>query len=167
MSLAIAAELCGKAVTLKRELGDRRGEAEAMIDLGYVMHVAGEQQRALDMHLQAAEVARELRSAALDYSCELDMAFVNLETSAHLQASLQASLAADVAARHGYKLKYAEALWTLARAKQGLNSPDDAKLCAHEAIKIYDELQHPRADAIRKRIASWSGEIQWRGPLAP
>jgi tetratricopeptide (TPR) repeat protein len=162
LGLAIAAELCREAVTLKQEIGDRIGAAEAMIDLGYVLHVADEQRQAMDMHLKAGETARYLPSPELLFSCEIDMAYVSLTTSDHFQACLSARLAADVAARHGYKLKYADALWTLACAKRGLNSQDDALLCAQEAVKLYEEMQHPRADVIRTRIAGWAGGIQWR-----
>jgi tetratricopeptide (TPR) repeat protein len=58
--LAEAAEHLRQALVLHRRIGDRASEAEALNDLGQVLHAAGDAAEARTQHDRALALAREI-----------------------------------------------------------------------------------------------------------
>jgi tetratricopeptide (TPR) repeat protein len=153
-----AIELHEQALTTSRDIGDRRGEGQDLDNLGTAYFVLGETRRAIEFSEQTLAIARKTgdrRAEAQDLG-NLGNAYLLLgETRRGIEFHEQ-SLA--IARGVGDRVGQGTALWNTSIALHALGQRDEAISHAEAALVIFQEIEDPNADTVRKTLAEWRGQ---------
>ncbi|MFN8590522.1 MAG: tetratricopeptide repeat protein [Thermomicrobiales bacterium] len=94
--LAAAALHHEKALGLRRQLGDRRGEARSLIDFGIIADKMGDPVRAVSLYQQALALARDADDRPRLAACLANLGFVFLDRGDHHQAAVAFQESSDL-----------------------------------------------------------------------
>jgi tetratricopeptide (TPR) repeat protein len=134
-----AVEYHRQALALYRQIGDRRGEAEALGGLGTIMALF-EPKEAID-HLQAAIVIQRELGNSNSLSYDLAMLATAYETLGAFEQAQQTLSEAVQIARAGGTLEALNRVYSaLARVYAEMGEIDQVKACIREAIAVTREL---------------------------
>ncbi|MFZ0050269.1 MAG: tetratricopeptide repeat protein [Desulfobaccales bacterium] len=145
-------------LAIAREIGDRRGEGNALGSLGLAYHFLGEYRRAIEYHEQALAIAREIgdRQGEGNALGNLGLAYYSLGEYRRAIEYHEQDLA--IAREIGDRQGEGNARWNMSLALNELGQRQSAIAQAQEALKIYEQIESPFADEVRRQLAAWRQE---------
>jgi len=144
-------------LAIARQTGDRRREANALLDLGVVCNRTGDP-RSAAAHLQdALNLARELGDRALESDAQgnLGLALLPLGQAAQALQLIVEAVATARASGNGYQLK--QALDNIGNAYGGMRQPQRALEAYGEALDLARQL----GDRAHEADLLWCSAIQY------
>jgi len=150
-----AIEFYDHRLVIAREIGDRRGEGNALGNLGRAFATSGETRRAIEFYDQRLVIAREIGDRRGE-GAGLGNSAIAWETLAEPRRAIefyeqQLVIVREIGDRRGE----GNALWNSALAWETLNDRPKAIALAKEALFIYEQIEHPSAAKVRRKIARW------------
>jgi tetratricopeptide (TPR) repeat protein len=150
-----AIEYHEQRLVIVREIGDRYGEGQALGNLGIAYYDLGDVRRAIEYHEQDLVIAREIgdrrgEGAALG---NLGIAYKNL---GELRRAIEYYEQRLVIAREiGDRRGEANALYNTSLALDSLGQRAEAIAHAEAALPIYEQIESPWAERVRKQLDEW------------
>ncbi|MFT4008723.1 MAG: BTAD domain-containing putative transcriptional regulator [Nocardioidaceae bacterium] len=143
-----------QSLDVYRRIGDRSGEAVSLNNLGWLHAMLGEFADALACAQEALEIYREEgdlagQSYALDSMGRTYAGLGDLPRAIELYAE-----AIDLAGSLGESFNQAMSLTHLGDAHHAAGDLASARRSWSAALATYEELEHPRAEALRSRLAA-------------
>ena len=150
-----AIEYYEQHLEIARETGHRRGEGLALQGLGVAHADLGETRRAIEYHEQHLEVARETGDRRGEGA-----AFTNLGTAYSDLGETRRAIEyheqrLEIARETGDLRGEGKALWNRALALHKLDRRDEAISDAQVALQIFEQIEDPNADKVRRALADW------------
>ena len=160
-----ALEFQKQGLAIKREIGDRYGEVQALTNLGVVYADIGDVRRAIECQEQALEIARDIgdergEGAALG---NLGARYLDLGKAQVAVEFFRQQL--DIARRTGDLHSEGTALWNMSMALEKLRDQAQSLAHAESALRIYEQIQDPRAANVRGLLRRLSRDVskkRWR-----
>lgn len=163
-----AIEFCERALTILREVGDRRGEGNALgnpstllrAGLGMAYADLGEPRRAIELHEQALAIFRDIgdRRGEGDGLRHLGLAHDLLGEPHRAIRFYEQALA--IFREVGDSRREGNALWNLSQSLDKLGDRAQAVAHAQVALKIFEAIENPNAAEVREQLARWCGQEQ-------
>ncbi len=153
-----AIEFHEKALVIDREIDDQRGEGQDLGNLGCAYSSLGEYRRAIEFQEQHLRIARGIgdRRSEGDALGDLGLAYFSLGEYRHAMEFQEQYL--QIACEIGDRRGEANALWNMSLAFDKLGDRAKAIANAEAALKIYEQIEHPSVEKVRKRLADWRGK---------
>ncbi|MBW8011214.1 MAG: tetratricopeptide repeat protein [Chloroflexi bacterium] len=153
-----AIEYHEKAHIISQKIKDKRAEGQDLGNLGIAYNKLGEFPKAIEYYEQQLKIAKELSDRRGEGNAlgNLGNAYKNLgETSRAIEYyEQQLEIAKETSDRRGE----GNALWNTAIAFAELGQPEQAIESAATALEIYEQIEAPYAEMVRKKLAEWRGE---------
>lgn len=153
-----AIEFYEQALVIAREIGDRRGEGAWLGYLGRAYADLGEARKAIGFHEQALVIDREIgdrRGEGADLG-NLGRAYSDLDETSKAIEYYEQSI--ELAREIGYRYLEANNLLGWGDTLVKLGEADRAIEMIEAALSIYEQIESPRAETARKRLAELTGE---------
>ena len=140
---------------ISRETGDRRGEGRALGNLGIAYQRSGETRRAIEYYEQDLEIAREIgdRRGEGATSGNLGVAYRQLGEPRRAIEYYEQQL--KITRETGDRRGEGNALWNRALSLEKLGRRDEAIADAQAALQIFEQIEDPNADKVRRQLADW------------
>ncbi|GAA3438149.1 AfsR/SARP family transcriptional regulator [Kutzneria kofuensis] len=126
-------------LTLYRELGDRMGETQILLQRGTALQASGRAEDAMACYVDALALSRELGIRYVEANTLIRIADARLRAGDAKAAATAADQATMLAKEIGFARAQARALATLGRALATLGQTDRAAACLHETRQILAE----------------------------
>lgn len=151
-----AIEYHEQALEIDREIGYRRGEGIELGNLGNAYAALGDAKKAIGYYEQALEIAREIGNKQREgvRLCNLGIAYADLGDARKAIDYYEQALV--IAREIGDRRGEGNALFNMSLALGSLDKRADAVLLAREALQIYEQIESPYADRVRRQLAEWS-----------
>jgi tetratricopeptide (TPR) repeat protein len=152
-----AVEYYDQCLSILREIGDRQGEGSALGNLGVAYMCIGEKRRAIECYDQSLAITREIgdRKAEGNALCNLGNAFGYLGEYRRAIGYYEEYLA--IGREIGDREGEGAALWNTSLALEQLGERKEAIERARAALQIYEEIESPGAEKVRKQLEEWEG----------
>jgi len=152
-----AIEYHEQALAIAREIGDRRGEGNALGNLGIAYKNLGEPCQAIEYYEQHLILAREIgnrRSEGADLG-KLGNAYKDLgePRKAIEYYEQQLMITRAIGDRRGE----GNALFNTSLALDGMGKQAAAAKVAADALAIYEQIESPVAEQVRRKLEQWQG----------
>ncbi|WP_330273962.1 tetratricopeptide repeat protein [Lentzea sp. NBC_00516] len=145
------------AMDLFAEVDDRMGLASAMGDFGWNLGLLGRHEEALRTCRRAMELNRELGNRFAEAET-LDSIAYNLRKLGELEdAAHHYQLSVEAARTSGDRYGVAVTLVSLGDVHLDLDNSEDARKAWTEALRTFEDLGQPDADAVRAKLTALSG----------
>jgi tetratricopeptide (TPR) repeat protein len=153
-----AIEFYEQHLAIAREIGDRQGEGAALGNLGNAYKNLGDARKAIEFYEQQLIIVRDIgdrrsEGAALG---NLGNAYADLGDARKAIEFYEQHLA--IAREIGDRQGEGSALWNMSLALDSLGDRAQAIGHAEAALKIYEQIESPYAERVRKQLAEWRGE---------
>jgi len=152
-----AIEYHEKALVITRKIGDRSGEGAALGNMGNAYANLGETKRAIDYYEQVLEIHRETgeRRGEGNALGNLGNAYAILgETKRAIEYYKQQLV---ITRETGERRGEGNALFNMSISLYKLGEREKAIAHAEAALKIYEQIEDPSAEKVRKILAEWRG----------
>ncbi|MBI5081720.1 MAG: tetratricopeptide repeat protein [Chloroflexi bacterium] len=153
-----AIEFYEQALKIMQEIGDKRAESIVLGNLGVIYCESGDAKKSIESLEEKLTIAREIgaRSSEGNALNNLGEAYLSLgeidrAISLHEQAK---SIAYEI----GNRREEGEATYNLALALTKRGERAQAIRYAESALKIYEEIEYPQVEKVRKQLEEWKGE---------
>jgi tetratricopeptide (TPR) repeat protein len=155
-----AIEFDKQHLTIAREIGERRGEGSALGNLGIAYENLGKAREAIEFYEQYLNIAREIGDRRSEgYALgNLGNAWAHLgETGKAIEFYEQALIIdREIGDRRGEGY----ALWNMSLSVDKLGDHARAIALAEAALKIFEAIESPTAERVRRQLAEWRGQKQ-------
>ena len=150
-----AIEYYEKQLAIAHEIGDRRGEGYALGNLGIAYRGLGEYRRAIEYQEQSLTIKREIGDRLGEGQAlgNLGLAYHNLGDYRRAIEHSEQQLA--IAREIGHQQGEGNALWNMSLVLDKLAKRGEAITRAEEALGIYEKIESPVADKVRKQLEHW------------
>lgn len=150
-----AMEFYEQQLVIIREIGDRRGEGSALGNVANAHFALGERRAAIDFYEQALAIDREIgnrHGEAIDLG-NLGVVYMNLgETKRAIKFyEQQLMIVREIGDRRGEGIS----LFNLGLMLDRLADRDQAVLNAKEALRIFEQIEHPYGAVVRAQLDEW------------
>jgi tetratricopeptide (TPR) repeat protein len=148
---ATAGTLHHMAATMAEATGDRRGEAEALQDSGYIQHAIGRRAEATKSFARALEIWQRLEDRQGQANALLGLGYIEHAAGQFAQAEETFTGALDICRELGDRHGQAEALQGLGHIQNGTGDRARAERSFIQALDIWRELgdRHGQAETLR------------------
>lgn len=145
-------------LAISRTRGNRRGERDALGNLGVAFAALGDFQEAIKYYHKTLEISNEMndKRGKGDVLGNLAAAFVALREP--IKAIDCSKLALKNSREIGDRYREANALFNMSLAQECLGKRSEAVKLAKEALAIYEQIESPEAEKVRRKLAEWQGE---------
>jgi tetratricopeptide (TPR) repeat protein len=152
-----AIEYHEQQLIIVRAIGDRRGEGNALGNLGNAYADLGEARRAIEYHEQQLVIARAIgdRRGEGNALGNLGLAYAALGEARRAIEFYEQSLLIKRAI--GDRRGEANSLYSTALALEALGDRAQAISYAEAALPIYEQIESPAAERVRRKLAEWRG----------
>ncbi len=146
-----------QALEIAREIGERRLEGGLLSNLGTVYHSLSKMDKCIDLYEQALVIHRELgylrfEGITLGNLANANLAFNRVQVAVNLY---QKALVIDQKA--GNIRSEGDTHWNISIALDILGAQVQAIAHAKAALKIYEQIEDPHAEMVRRQLAKWKG----------
>ena len=153
-----AIDLFAQCSTVQHEIGDLRGEANSLGNLGVAYKNLGETRRAIELYekqLAATRKIHDRRGEGIALG-NLGVAYADLGETLRAVECYQQRL---IVARETLD-RFGEGygLWNLSLAVKTLGDLPRAIANAEAALKIFEEIEEPKAGKVRQQLAEWKSQ---------
>jgi tetratricopeptide (TPR) repeat protein len=142
-------------LAISREIGDKRGEGNALGALGMAYLEFGDAGRAIEYQDQHLNLARQIGHRLGESNALGNLGVVHAKLGEKRRAinyyEQKLEIARDIHDRYGEGI----ALWNISMAFNELGDKKSAIEHAEDALKVLEQIKHPTAEIVRKRIAQW------------
>ncbi|MDY3561682.1 tetratricopeptide repeat protein [Gemmata sp. JC673] len=144
---------------IAREIGDRRGEGYALGNLGIAWAALGDARKAIGFYEQNLAIAHEIGDRRGEGATlgNLGIAWAALGDARKAIGFYEQALV--VAREIGDRRGEGNASFNMALALHGLGQADEAIRFAESTLAIFTEIESPYAEAARRKLAEWRGEV--------
>jgi tetratricopeptide (TPR) repeat protein len=153
-----ALEFHEQHLQIARKIGDRNDEGNALGNLGNAYRFLGDYRRAVDYYEQTLEIAREIGDRRCEGSTMGNLGNVYDSLGEYRRAiefyEQHRQIAREVGDRNGE----GNALWNLSLAFDKLGDRAKAIANAEAALEIYEQIEHPGVEKVRRKLAEWRGK---------
>ncbi len=150
-----AIEFYAQCLVIHREACDRRGEGQDLGNLGFAYRQLGETRRAIEFYENQLVITREIGDRRDEGAVlgNLGVAYRQLgETRRAIEFyEQQLAITREIGDRRGE----GNALWNMGLALDKLGERAQAIAHAQAALKIFEQIEGPEADKVRKKLAEW------------
>ncbi len=150
-----AIEFYERALQISREIGDRRSEGANLGNLGSAYSDLGDLRKAIEFYEQALAITREIgdrRGEGINLG-NLGSAYFDLgnpkKAIEFYDMALQISLEIGDRRGEGYQL------FNMSLSLHALGQNEEAVSLAKSALAIYEQIESPFAETVRKKLAEW------------
>ena len=152
-----AIEFHEQALVIDREIGDRRGEGTDQGNLGNAYAALGDTKKAIEFYEQHMVIAREIgdRRGEGNALGNLGNAYAALGDAKKAIEFHEQALVID--REIGDRLGEGNAMWNMSLSQNKLGQRAEAIDYAKSALKIYEQIESPTAERVRRRLAEWQG----------
>jgi tetratricopeptide (TPR) repeat protein len=152
-----AIEFYEQRLVIAREIGDRRGEGNALGNLGLAYADLGDAKKAIEFYEQRLVIAREIgdRRGEGNALGNLGNAYAALGDAKKAIEFHEQALVID--REIGDRLGEGNAMWNMSLSQNKLGQRAEAIDYAKSALKIYEQIESPTAERVRRRLAEWQG----------
>ncbi len=153
----LAIEYFEKRLVFAQEFNHHRGIANAFSGLGESYFSLGEYQRAIDYHEKALVLYQKIpypRGVAAEFF-NLGHAFASWGEARRAIGYFEQALVID--RENGDLRGKGTDLWNLSLAFDQLNERERAVPLAEAALQIYEQIEDPNAEQVRRTLAQWRG----------
>jgi tetratricopeptide (TPR) repeat protein len=155
-----AIEFFEQALVIAREIGNRSGEGNTLGNFGIVYRKLGETRKAIEFFEQALVIAREIGERRGEGNALGNLGNAHAALGDARQAiefyEQQLVIAREIGDRRGE----GNALWYMALAFDKLGQRAEAIVNAEAALKIYEQIESPYAERVRRQLAQWEKSLQ-------
>ena len=150
-----AIEFYEQALVIDREIGDRRGEGNALGNLGNAYAALGDAKKAIEFYEQHLVIAREIgdRRGEGNALGNLGLAYAALGDAKKAIEFYEQHLV--IAREIGDRRGEGNALFNLSLSLDKLGQRAEAIDCARSALKIYEQIESPNAEQVRRALVEW------------
>ena len=150
-----AIEFYEQALVIYREIGNRRGEGAALGNLGIAYAALGDARKAIEFFEQHRVIAREIgdRRGEGNALGNLGIAYKNLGDTRRAIESYEQQLV--IVREIGDRRGEGGTLFNMSLALDKIGERARAVECAQAALKVYEEIESPYVERVRKRLAEW------------
>jgi tetratricopeptide (TPR) repeat protein len=150
-----AIEYYDQALNIARKIGDRRSEVNSLGNLGNAYAALGDSRKAIEHNQQALAIAREIgyrvgEGASLG---NLGNTYASLGEPRKAIEYFEQTL--KITQEMGDRNGEATTLWNMSLALDDLNKRTEAVKLAGDALAIYEQIESPRAERVRRKLAKW------------
>ena len=151
-----AIEFYEQRLAIAREIGDRRGEGNALGNLGNAYRALGDTRRAIEFYEQhwPLRARSEIGAAKAPRLGNLGNAYTRSGSTAAPSSSTNSNWRLRARSEIGGE---ASALFNSASALAALSDRVEAIARAEAALKIFEEIESPYAATARQALAEWRG----------
>jgi len=150
-----AIEFYEQALAILRQIGDRRAEGQDLGNLGLAYAALGETRKAIEFFEQQLTITREIGDRPGEGTAlgNLGNAYAALgETRKAIEFYEQRlNIAREIGDRRGE----GTALWNMSLALDRLGQRAQAIANAEAALAIYQQIESPNAEMVRRQLAEW------------
>ena len=132
-----------ESLAIYRELGDKRGQQEALFNLGFVPAVKGDMRRAQELFEESLAIARELGNRQGVLEATTALAFADGLAGNHGRAIGLLEEAVELARELGNLYWLSDGLAGLAEAYRNMGAFERARDFNSEALRMYREAANP------------------------
>jgi len=152
-----AIEFYEKALDISREIGDRRGEGNHLGNLGLAYSDLGDPRKAIEFYEKALDISREIgdRRGEGNRLGNLGNAYYHLGDPRKAIEFYEKAL--DISREIGDRRGEGADLANMSLSLYALGQNEEAISLAKSALAIFEQIESPSADAVRKKLAEWSG----------
>jgi tetratricopeptide (TPR) repeat protein len=150
-----AIEYHEQALAVDSKIGDRRGEGQDAGNLGTAYFGLGEIRRAIEHHEKALAISREVgdRRGEANTLDNLGNDYAALGETRRAIERYERSVA--ISRETGDRPSEGNSLWNMSLALDKLGDCKKAIEHADAALKIFEEIENPKAAKIRKQLDAW------------
>jgi tetratricopeptide (TPR) repeat protein len=156
--LSKAIKYYDQALSIARKTEDRTNEGNWLGNLGIAYLLLGKIQKAIGCFEEALDIAQEIGDQRNEgnWLGNLGLAYADLGESLkaieHYQQQL--SITQEIGDRSGE----GNALWSMSLAQDSLSKRSEAVKLAKDVLAIYEQIESPYAEKVRRQLAEWQGE---------
>ena len=150
-----ALEFHEQDLAIAREIGDRRGEGRSLGNLGSAYYSLGESRRAIECYEQQLAIARERGDRHDEGQALGGLGVAHCGLSEYRTAIEYLEKHLAIAQEIGDRPGEGDALFNSALALENLGEHTEAIRHAELALTIYEQIESPRAENLRARLATW------------
>ncbi|MEV0131507.1 tetratricopeptide repeat protein [Dactylosporangium sp. NPDC050688] len=143
-----------RSLELLRATGDQAGQGAALANLGWSYAAAGEHREALDHCHQALELQQRIGDRTGEAYSWDSIGFIHHQLGEHEPAAECYRQALDLWREIGDRYGESETQTHLGDLHQAAGAPEEARACWLAALAILEDLGHPDADQVRRRVAA-------------
>jgi tetratricopeptide (TPR) repeat protein/transcriptional regulator with XRE-family HTH domain len=144
-----------RALVIYRELEDRQAEARILTNIGVAHLHLGNANAAVEHHLQALPITQELGDLLAEGHAWCNLGDAQAASGESRTALGSYEKALIITKRIGDDWEHGESAWGKAQSLRELGKSADAIMAATEALTIFEVIEHPKADEVRRRLAEW------------
>jgi tetratricopeptide (TPR) repeat protein len=153
-----AIEFYEQALVIARAIGDRRGEGNALGNLGTAWKNLGEPQHAVRLYEQRLAIAREMGDQRGEGAALANLGSIWLMLGEPRRAIEFYAESLNICRAIGDRSGEANDLYNWSLALEHLSERGDAIRRMEEALRIYEQIEHPWQKNSRAKLAEWQGE---------
>jgi len=152
-----AIDFYDQALEISREIGDRRGEGNRLGNLGLAYFDLGDPRKAIDFYDQALAISREIgdRRGEGNRLGNLGLAYFDLGDPRKAIDFYDQAL--QISREIGDRRGEGNHLFNMSLSLHALGQNEKAVSLARSALAIYEQIESPYAETIRKKLAEWGG----------
>ena len=157
-----AIEFYEQQLVIVREIGDRRGEGAALDGLGLAYADLGAARRAIELYEQQLVIVREIgdRRGEGNALGNLGLAYADLGDARRAIELYEQQLV--IVREIGDRRGEGNALFNMSLALDKLGERARAIVQAKAALEIYEQIESPYADRVRRKLEEWgTTDGQW------
>ena len=150
-----AIEYFEQRLPIARQTGDRRGEGRALGNLGNAYADLGEPRRAIEYYEQQLAIARETGDRRGEGTALGNLGTAHWDLGEPKRAIEYYEQRLAIARETGDRRGEGNALYNRALALDELGRRAEAVADAQAALEIYEQIEDPNADKVRRKLADW------------
>jgi tetratricopeptide (TPR) repeat protein len=152
-----AIEYHDQCLVILREMGDRHNEGATLGNLGVAYKSLGEYGRAIEYCEKSLAIAREIGDRRGEGNALGNLGNAYASLGEHRRAveyyEKQLAITCEIGDRHGE----GPALWNTSLALDQLGEREKAIEYARAALQIYEQIESPDTEKVRKQLEEWEG----------
>ena len=150
-----AIEYSEKQLVVARYIGDRRGEGNALGNLGNAYSSRGDFFRAIEYHERALAIDREIDNKLGEGNDLGNLGFVHFQLDKPQNAIEYYEQALKISREIGNKPGEGRHLFNMALSLANIGQRGEAIKVAKHARDIFEQIESPHAETVRKKLAEW------------
>ena len=153
-----AIEFYEKSLAIERQINNLRGEGATLGNLGAAYLVLGEHIKAIEFFKWHLTIAKKLATASENAENWESLASPTRKLGEYEKAIEFFKQHLTIAREIGDQLGEGNALWNMSLTLDKINKRSEAIEYAKSALEIYEQIESPRAEQVRRQIAEWQSQ---------
>lgn len=143
------------ALTIAREIRDRRGEGAALCNIGSIYRNFGEAHKAIEFYEQHLAIAGNIGDRRGEGAALGNMGVAYYDLGSYLKAIELQDKSLAIAREIGDRRREGNALWNKSLALDKMGERKQAIDCAELALEIRTQIKSPFAEDVRRQLEEW------------